>query len=317
MITITAFAVIVALFFFNAKKYFKQNRVNTPRKSVEMPNPLKPIKKETPQKNAPIQRDQNFAGGYKPENVAKWEAEFFELTRNMSNKIDAKMSALTTLTNDANRVCQRMETLAQKLDEQLASLKSLQNNAQKTPDSENGQNKFLSRNFDIAQECRDYEDNTPHARNVDHNDTSMWDQPSKAFRQPLPKAQPSSLIPPLDFSDDLSSLAELGAGILSDNDYPNARVQSDRKVPAFPGVPNAGTDGRSPFLSESEHRPPVAEKSISLGELLFQEKKSAQSTTRDPQQRVLSPLRQNSPSVTILKANGDGFVPLKSANGYE
>ena len=278
-ITIIAFAVIVALFFFNAKKHFKQVRDNMPKKSIEMPNPCKTTPKEAVRTNAQVHKEQNFAGGYKPESVAKWETEFFELTRNMSTKIDAKISALTAITSDANQVCKRMESLTQKLDEQLVSMKSLQNSEPKTSYPEEKPTGLRPENYDNY---------------LPRKETHL-----SSFREPLPKTQASSLIPPLDFSDDLGSLAAIGADILADDEHRKPQFQSDRKASSLPEL--------STF-----HDAQSTEKSLSLGELLFQDKKQTQSVMHTPQSRVLSPL-QNPPSGAILKPSGSGFAPLQSA----
>ncbi|MGL6225748.1 MAG: hypothetical protein ACRC10_03870 [Thermoguttaceae bacterium] len=63
-----------------------------------------------------------FKGDEKPTVIAKWEAEFFELTRQMNAQIDTKMSVLSQMMNEANRTCQRLNIIMEQLEQRGNSL---------------------------------------------------------------------------------------------------------------------------------------------------------------------------------------------------
>ena len=103
-IAVAILALITATLLFNIKKYFARQPPER-RRSLHTNEEGKYLTtreiRETSQKNAQIKRESTFAGGYKPESIAQWEVEFFELTRQMTAQIDTKMSALSTLSVDA------------------------------------------------------------------------------------------------------------------------------------------------------------------------------------------------------------------------
>lgn len=61
--------------------------------------------------------DKQFNGAYSPRNIAKWEAEIHQISRQMIGTLDSKMIALQTLTQEANRVANRMELLLERFEE--------------------------------------------------------------------------------------------------------------------------------------------------------------------------------------------------------
>jgi len=118
-IAVAALALITAALLFNIKKYFA-------RQSPERKQNIKPgeeakylTAREISQKNAQFKPGPTFTGGYKPETIAHWEVEFFELTRQMTAQIDTKMAALSTLSVDAAKICQRMEILLERLEKAI------------------------------------------------------------------------------------------------------------------------------------------------------------------------------------------------------
>jgi len=113
-IAVVILALVTAVLLFRIKKYFARQQ---PAKIGF----AKPGEESVSQKNAQVKREPTFAGGHKPETIARWEIEFFELTRQMSAQIDTKMSALSTLSIDAARICQRMETLLERLEKAVAN----------------------------------------------------------------------------------------------------------------------------------------------------------------------------------------------------
>lgn len=61
--------------------------------------------------------DKQFTGAYSPRNIAKWEAEIHQIGRQMIGTLDSKMVVLQTLTQEANRVANRMELLLERFEE--------------------------------------------------------------------------------------------------------------------------------------------------------------------------------------------------------
>ena len=113
-IAVAGLALITAALLFNIKKYFARQ---SPGRKQNVKSGV--TAREIAQKNAQIKKESTFAGGYKPESIAQWEVEFFELTRQMTAQIDTKMSALSTLSVDAGKICQRMETLLERLEKAI------------------------------------------------------------------------------------------------------------------------------------------------------------------------------------------------------
>lgn len=61
--------------------------------------------------------DKQFTGTYSPRNIAKWEAEIHQIGRQMIGTLDSKMVVLQTLTQEANRVANRIELLLERFEE--------------------------------------------------------------------------------------------------------------------------------------------------------------------------------------------------------
>jgi hypothetical protein len=61
-------------------------------------------------------KEQPFNGGFTPRQVAKWELEIDQLGRQWTGTLDSKMIALQTLTQEANRVANRMELLLEQFE---------------------------------------------------------------------------------------------------------------------------------------------------------------------------------------------------------
>ena len=115
-IAVAVLALITAALLFNIKKYFaRQTSAKKVRHKGDSDYKYMTAR-EMAKKNAQIKPEPTFTGTHKPEPIARWEVEFFELTRQMSAQIDTKMSALSTLSQDAARVCQRMELLLERLE---------------------------------------------------------------------------------------------------------------------------------------------------------------------------------------------------------
>ena len=114
-------ALITAVLLFNVKKYFARPSTAQKRGIKPGEEPKYMTAREMAQKNAQIKPEPTFTGAYKPEKIAQWEVEFFELTRQMTAQIDMKMSALSALSQDAARVCQRMEILLERLENAIAN----------------------------------------------------------------------------------------------------------------------------------------------------------------------------------------------------
>jgi len=118
-IAVGILALITAALLFNIKKYFARQSPERKR-SIKAGEEAKFLTaREMAQKNAQVKSEPTFAGGYKPEKIAHWEVEFFELTRQMTAQIDTKMSALSILSVDAAKICQRMETLLERLEKAI------------------------------------------------------------------------------------------------------------------------------------------------------------------------------------------------------
>jgi hypothetical protein len=80
--------------------------------------------------------DKQFTGAYSPRNIAKWEAEIHQIGRQMIGTLDSKMVAIQTLTQEANRVANRMELLLERFEELAKTQfnpKSQQNEEQSQP----------------------------------------------------------------------------------------------------------------------------------------------------------------------------------------
>ena len=120
-IAVAVLALITAALLFNIKKYFaRQTSAKKVRHKGDSDYKYMTAR-EMAQKNAQIKPEPTFTGTHKPEMIARWEVEFFELTRQMSAQIDTKMSALSALSQDAGRVCQRMELLLERLETTIAA----------------------------------------------------------------------------------------------------------------------------------------------------------------------------------------------------
>ena len=115
-IAVAVLALITATLLFNVKKYFARQTSAKKVRHKGSDDYKYMTAREMAQKNAQIKPEPTFTGTHKPEMIARWEVEFFELTRQMSAQIDTKMSALSTLSQDAVRVCQRMESLLERLE---------------------------------------------------------------------------------------------------------------------------------------------------------------------------------------------------------
>jgi hypothetical protein len=61
--------------------------------------------------------EKQFNGAYSPRNIAKWEAEIHQIGRQMIGTLDSKMVALQTLTQEANRVANRIELLLERFEQ--------------------------------------------------------------------------------------------------------------------------------------------------------------------------------------------------------
>ncbi|MGL6195224.1 MAG: hypothetical protein ACRC2T_10435 [Thermoguttaceae bacterium] len=110
---------------FNVKKYLalKKRSDNNKKNAATVRTHIKSGEiTENVQRNAGVKFEQNFVGAPKPEIMARWESEFFELTRQMTSQIDMKMSALNTLTYEAKKTCQKLETLIDEIERKSASL---------------------------------------------------------------------------------------------------------------------------------------------------------------------------------------------------
>ncbi|MCL2304500.1 MAG: hypothetical protein FWC43_04075, partial [Planctomycetaceae bacterium] len=115
-IAVAALALITAALLFNVKKYFARRSPAGKRCIKPGEEPKYMTSREMAQKNAKIKPEPTFTGAYKPEKISQWEVEFFELTRQMTAQIDTKMSALSVLSIDAAKICERMETLLERLE---------------------------------------------------------------------------------------------------------------------------------------------------------------------------------------------------------
>jgi len=249
-IAVGILALITAALLFNIKKYFA--RQSPMRKQhIKLGEEAKTAR-EMAQKNAQIKPGPTFTGNYKPEMIAHWEVEFFELTRQMTAQIDTKMSALSTLSVDAAKICQRMETLLERLERVL-----------QTPTT----HPTLSPQSSISAISENFHDFSP------------IPSPASAFSPQLEPTQEKKTLFPrlsslsgLEFSDydDLTALgAELFADIPGTKTYDQGSAKLSFKDWSSP-PPVSPPQEFKPQYPNSVELP----QDRTLGELLLQEKQN-------------------------------------------
>lgn len=176
--------------------------------------------------NAQVQSEATFSGTtHKPEAISKWEIEFFELSREMSAKLDVKMTAISTLTHDANRVCQRMERLIEQLEklmerqnetfragsvsERKESLPNFTPEPARSPLSKAAYQRH-SRDEPISGRSCAREDIFVH-------DSSGNMEPKKETHKNESLFPRLTSIPDLGFSEDINDLTAIGSDIFDDD----------------------------------------------------------------------------------------------------
>ncbi len=334
---------------FNARKRFSHpSKTSRPKRSL---NPERLPSREFAQKNAQIKSEPTFDGKMKPENIAKWEAEFFELTRQMSAQIDVKMAAISQLTNEASRVCQRMEILMERIESRMRQTPSAPAPVKPTL-SPLPQQPLV---FDPEPYESKIERPTPptrpispvspssaalplsqHLRTRKNERTGLdWEsgEPTGgSAKRPEPANDKTEAIFPrlssmtdLGFSDDLKDLAAIGAGLLHD----------DSSKPAAAGnraayYPTSGTTSASePALKSREAEPkgsqpgtlPFSNPNLSFSGPNSQfrgEKKPVEFVMPEDREPLPRESRnsgaeqpQSPPSGTILRPQGEGFIRFR------
>lgn len=189
--------------------------------------------RENVQKNAQMKRDASFTGAVKPKAVANWEVEFFELTRQMTAQINTKMTALTTLIHDANRVSQRIEILVGRLDVLLK-----EEHSHETLLPKKAENPLEIRNPTIPPLSPSNSGlEPPQSLSVPANPAGdAFEFRDKAPQSDSPKVSRIAPIPDLGYSDDLQSLAALKVELFSEieKEFPSLPepLESHYKIPA-------------------------------------------------------------------------------------
>ncbi len=283
-IAVAVLALITAALLFNLKKYFARQspaKKGCPRSANDAEYLTS---REIAAKNAQIKPSPTFTGVPKPEMIAHWEVEFFELTRQMTAQIDMKMSALSNLSKDASRICQRMETLLDRLDKTIAA-------PSETPLPRPEETLRYSRNspepmVSSAPPAPPIPPISPVAS------LSPSPEPVREKKSLFPRL---STLPGLNFTDDFDDLAAIGADLLPEKPY--GKSQPEQALSEF---------RRSPSLRPIQEfrpqrpnsAPPPADHT--LGELLLQEKSQNQSAKLQPIPTTASTL-QPTPIESIFK----------------
>ena len=253
-IAVAGLALITAVLLFNIKKYFARQPPERIRHINIGEDGKHLTAREIAQKNAQIKKESTFAGGYKPESIAQWEVEFFELTRQMTAQIDTKMSALSTLSVDAAKICQRMETLLERLEKAIqaptnqatpatrpdfppSSLpSSLPISTFSTAPSEPTQEKktLFSRLSSLSGlEFSDYDDLTALGADLFADaplGAKTYDRPLWDWSSPQPAPPPQELKPQYPYSAELPQNRTLGELLLQEKQTQAAKRQAVPKA---------------------------------------------------------------------------------------
>ena len=275
-VAVAILALVTAALLFNIKRYFA--RQPHPRGYVRTGEETKyPTAREISQKNVRVKQESMFTGGVKPEVIARWEVEFFELTRQMTAQIDTKMSALSALSIDAAKICQRMEILLERLDKAIANPTARPMLSQ-TPIS-------------TEENSPLYSGNLRESSSNELPDTSVSSSPLESKQEKKALFPRLSSLSGLEFSD-YGDLASLGADIFTETPLETKTYNKTKGERSFP---ESSLPTYSPIhtsanpLSGGMQPPPLNRPSLelkpqypntvqpprsgaTLGELLLQEK---------------------------------------------
>ncbi len=334
---------------FNARKHFSHpSKISRPKRSL---NPERLPSREFAQKNAQIKAEPTFDGKMKPENIAKWEAEFFELTRQMSAQIDVKMAAISQLTNEASRVCQRMEILMERIESRMRQNPSapapvkptLSPISQQSPafdpeprESQNERPAPPTRPVPPASPSSAALPLSQHLKTRRNGMTGLdWEsgEPTgvSAKRTEPANDKTEAIFPRLSsmtdlgYSDDLKDLAAIGAGLLHDDSSKPAA--SGSKTAYYPAA--GATSASEPALKSRETEPkgsqpgtlPFSNPNLSFSGSNPQfrgEKKPVEFVMPEDRESLHREPRnsgterpQSPPSGTILRPQGEGFIRFR------
>lgn len=218
-----------------------------------------------------------FKGDEKPTVIAKWESEFFELTRQMNAQIDTKMSVLSQMMNEANRTCQRLNIIMEQLEQRGNSLLQQRQESADSHDWTEIPQKREESATEKSREKRDNRENRINSVNRDdrkdrengdssENRESRWNSKNQADRDEheirggdlgTEKRHYSSIqpIPSSSDTDDLRELIKLGHELFDD-----VEPKSEREKKSGSSRPISAS--RTPFPHSTYPESPPASPSF-------------------------------------------------------
>jgi len=161
--------------------------------------------------------------------AAKWEAEIHKIGRQIIGQIDSKMAALQAITLDANRTANRLEILAEHLEQiaqkqieqqqsqALQKSQALQSSADESVSVEESSGVIpaasVSDAVPLADMLKEITEDLEDVRNTIKQSTTFTEQPELATILRLPaelKAEPSVADPALNLRGEVEMLANYG-----------------------------------------------------------------------------------------------------------